>query len=162
MTGPILTGDYLYPARLNRPDSYSVASTSSQTGVTSEVVSLTVTGVTFKSGWAYEAHFRAAVYGTAALQALFRIRKTNAAGTDWGEYGRVRCEGISAGTSAMANGSLVLLRSAGTDLTAVDVALTVAGSGSISVFANAASPRYLVIRPVGYASEYTGCGVEVA
>lgn len=162
MPGPITSGMRLTPDRLNRPPTYSVASTAPQTGVgTTETVSLTVSGVTFKAGWAYEVQMRGLVYGTAAVQALFRVRKTNASGTDWGEYGRVTCVGTSAGTSIMANGAIVLVRSASTDLTA-DVALTVvASSGTVNVFASATSPRYLVVRPCGWASEYAGCGVDV-
>ncbi|MFF0469325.1 hypothetical protein ACFYPX_18075 [Micromonospora zamorensis] len=162
MPGPIASGNYLFPHRLNRPAVHTAVSTAAQTGVgTTETVSLTVPGVMFKAGWAYEVQMRTAVYGTAAVQALFRVRKTNAAGTDWGEYGRVTCVGTSAGVSAMANGSIVLLRSASTDLTA-DVALTiVASSGTVNAFASATSPRYVVVRPCGFASEYVGCGVEV-
>ncbi|MEU7843957.1 hypothetical protein AB0B39_23690 [Micromonospora sp. NPDC049114] len=164
MPAPIASGNYLFPSRLNRPPTFSALSTAAQTGVgTTELVSLTVAGVTFKAGWAYEVQMRGGVYGTAASQALFRIRKTNAAGTDWGEYGRVTCVGTSAGTTAMANGSIVLVRSATTDLTA-DVALTVVASSgaTVNVYANATSPRYLVVRPCGFAYEYVGCGVEVA
>ncbi|WP_157743888.1 hypothetical protein [Micromonospora zamorensis] len=162
MPVPIASGMRLTPSRLNRPTSYSVRSTASQTGVgTTETLSLTVPSVTFKAGWAYEVQIRGLVYGTAAAQALFRVRKTNVAGTDWGEFGRVRCESTSAGTSAMANGSIVLLRSATTDLTAAVALTIVASSGTVNVFANAASPRYVVVRPCGFASEYAGCGVEV-
>jgi hypothetical protein len=139
------------------------ASTSSQTGfTTTEVVSLTVSSMVFKAGLAYRAHLRAAVYGTAGAQVLFRLRKTNAAGANWGEYGRIRCEGTSAADGAMANGSIILLRSAGSDLT-VDVALTVVtDTGTGNVFADAASPRSLTIEPIGLASTYTGLGVDVS
>lgn len=159
--GPIASGNYLYPHRLNRPPMFSAVAITSQTGITAETVSLTVEDVIFVAGWAYEVQIRGGLYGTAGVQALFRIRKTNLAGTDWGEYGRVRSEGISAGNSAMVNGSLVLMRSASTDLTA-DVVLTCQPtSGTVNIFASATSPRYAVVRPCGYATEYVGCGVEV-
>ena len=129
---------------------------------TSETVALTVTSMLFKAGWAYRAFIRTAVYGSAAgVQASFRLRKTNAAGADWGELGRVRCEGTTLGTSAMANGSLILTRSAVTDLT-TDVALVVAAStGTVTLWAGAASPRYLVIEPIGSAADYADLGVDV-
>lgn len=150
-------------ASLLKPPAGKAFATTAQTGIgTSETVSLTVPGMLFTAGWAYRVHIRTAVYGTAALQALFRIRKTNASGTDWGEFGRVRTEGVSAGTAAMVNGSLILLRSAGTNLTA-DVALTCqASSSTVSLFASASSPRYLIVEPIGDATEYEDLGVEVS
>lgn len=162
MPGPIASGMRLTPDRLNRPPTFRAASPTPQTGVgTTETLSLTVAGVTFRAGWAYEVQIRGSVYGTAAVQALFRLRKTNLAGADWGEYGRVRAEGTSAGLSASALGSIVLVRSATTDLTA-DVALTiVATSGTVNVFASATSPRYVVVRPCGWATEYAGTGVDI-
>lgn len=164
MTAPIASGDYLYPHRLNRPTTYRAANPAPQTGVTVETVSLTVPGVVFRARWAYEAVLRTAVYGTANAQVLFRIRADGLTGTDWGEYGRVTCVGPSAGQSAMANGTLVLLRSGATDSAPTDVVLTIAPSAgaTVNAFASAASPRYLVIRPCGPASEYAGCGVEVS
>lgn len=156
-------GMKLTPARLNQPATGTATSTGNQTALgTTETVSLTVTGMVFKAGWAYRAYIRTAVYGTANAQVHFRLRKTNTAGADWGEYGRVTCVGASLGNAAMVNGSLILVRSAGTDLTA-DVALTATASAAAAgnLFGSAVSPRSLVIVPVGDASAYAGVGVDV-
>ena len=152
------SGDFILP----EPPPGTAFSTSSLTGVsTTETALLTVSNMLFAAGWAYEVKIRAAVYGTAGLQCLFRLRKGVVGGTDWGEYGRARCEGTSAGNAAMANGSIILLRSAATDLT-VNVVLTgTASSSTLNVFASSASPRYLLIKPIGLASDYAGLGVDV-
>lgn len=148
-----------------RPDRPTVGlstSTSQHTGFgTTEVVSLTVTSMVFKSGWAYRASIRGSLYGTAGAQVLFRLRKSTASGTPYGEYGRVTCAGASAGDGAMANGSIYLLRTAGSDLT-TNVVLTVAtDTGTASIFADSDSPRYLLIEPVGPVGDYPTIGVDV-
>lgn len=149
-------------ALLTKPPTGSASSTTTQTTTsTSETVSLTISNMLFKSGWAYRASIRTAVYGTTGALAFFRLRKTNASGTDYGELGRVACEGTVTGSAAMANGSLILVRSAGTDLT-TNVALTTStNTGTINLFASASSPRYLLIEPIGKASDYAGLGVDV-
>ena len=152
------SGDIILP----EPPPGVAFSTTTQTGVgTTETATLTVSNMLFAAGWAYAVTMRAAVYGTAGLQCLFRVRKSSAGGTDWGEYGRTRCEGTSAGNAASANGSLILLRSAATDLTATVVLTATASSSTLNVWASSASPRYLKIKPIGLASDYAGLGVDV-
>lgn len=158
----LLSGQRLTPARLNDPPRGQAFSNASQAGIAAEVVSLTVSGMTFKAGWAYRAYLRTLVYGSAAgILVHFRLRQSNLSGADYGEYGRVETKGTAASFAVMANASLVLTRSAGTDLT-TDVALTVtANSGTATLFASSASPRYLCIEPIGPATEYLGLGVDV-
>lgn len=158
----VRSGMRLTPTRLNDPPRGQAFSNASLGGIAAETVVLTVTGMTFKASWAYRAYLRTLVYGSAAaILVHFRLRQTGLAGADYGEYGRVETKGTSAGTAVMANGSIVLTRSAGTDLT-TDVALTVtANTGTATLFATAASPRYLCIEPIGPASEYLGLGVDV-
>ena len=158
----VRSGMRLTPARLNDPARGQAFSSTTQTGISSEVAVLTVTGMTFKAGWAYRAYMRTLVYGSAAaILVNFRLRQASVAGADYGEYGRVETKGNSASFAVIANGSVVLTRSAGTDLT-TDVLLTaVASTGTASLFASAASPRYLCIEPIGPASEYLGLGVDV-
>lgn len=148
--------------RNDRPTPGKTSATTQHTGFgTTEVVTLTVNNMVFKAGWAYRASMRGITYGSAGAQVLFRLRKTDAAGASWGEFGRITLEGASAGDGVMANGSLILLRSASTDLTA-SVALTVAtDTGSGNVFADAGSPRYLLIEAAGPVGDYTGLGVDV-
>lgn len=126
---------------------------------------------TFKGGWAYEVTIRGQVYGTAGVQAHFRLRKWQSSGspstwTDWGEYGRVAVYGPNISNSAQVGGDVTLLRTAATDLTAT-VALTCArnsgASGSlVNVFASTASPAYMIVKPLGPAVLYQGFGVEVS
>ena len=152
------SGDIITP----EPPPGTASSTSSQSGIgTTETATLTVSNMLFAAGWAYEASIRAGVYGTAGLQCLFRLRRSTAGGTDWGEYGRARCEGTSAGNAAMANGAIILLRSAASDLTVNVVLTATASSSTLNIFASSASPRYLLIRPIGLASDYAGLGVDV-
>ncbi|SCF06688.1 hypothetical protein [Micromonospora mirobrigensis] len=146
---------------ITKPAIGKASNTVSQSSITTEAVSLTVSSMVFKAGWAYRAYIRTAVYGTVGAQVAFRLRKTNATGTDLGEFGRVTCDGTVVGSSAMVNGSIVLVRSAGTDLT-TDVVLTVSAStGTVNCWAGTSSPRYLIIEPIGTAAEYAGLGVDV-
>jgi hypothetical protein len=132
---------------------------------TTETAALTITGVVFKAGLAYEASIRQGCNGTARLLLSMRLRKFNVvltSGADWGEYYRWACEG-AAGASTMANNAtLILLNNTAADITS-DVNLTAAASAAtINVVASAASPRYFTIKPCGFASDYLGLGVQVS
>lgn len=121
---------------------------------------------TFKAGWAYAVRLRGQVYGTAGVQAHFRLRKGSPAGADWGEYGRVPVTGPNIGQSNIATGEVVLLRTASTDLTAT-IALTLARNGGsagnvVNFLATNASPAYIMVVPIGPAVMYQGFGVEVS
>jgi hypothetical protein len=152
----------LTPARLNDPSRGQAFSSSPHSAFSTEAVSLTVPGMVFKAGWAYRAYIRGLLYGNASgILVHFRLRQTGLGGADYGEYGRVETKGTAISTSVLVNGAVVLTRSAGTDLT-TDVALCVsAGSGTGTLYATSASPRYLCIEPIGPASEYLGLGVDV-
>lgn len=148
---------------LTKPPTGKASDTNPHTGITAESVSLTVTNMAFRAGWAYRASIRGAIYGSAAgLLAHFRLRKTNLAGADWGEYGRAETKGASVGTSFMVNASLILLRSAATDLLSSVALVVTPSSGTINIFASIASPRYLLIEPIGPAAAYADLGVEVS
>lgn len=130
---------------------------------TTETASLTITGMTFVAGIAYEASMRCGI-ATAATGTLasMRLRKTNAAGADWGEY--FRFEG-KASPVMSAISSIFLINNTQTDVVS-DVCLTaqssVAAANALNIYANANSPRYLVIKPAGFASDYVGMGVQVS
>jgi hypothetical protein len=112
---------------------------------------------------------RCGVFGSAARNLMpARVRKFNAtpaSGADWGEYFRFAAEGTVAGLTVSAIASIFLINNTAADITS-DVNLTVAaqvGTASyITVFANATSPRYFTIRPVGFAADYAGMGVQVS
>jgi hypothetical protein len=132
---------------------------------TTEVAALTITGMTFKAGLAYEAimrcHIAAATAGN-LLQA--RIRKYNAtpsSGTEWGNYYNFRGEG-----AAWANvlGITYLLNATAADITSdvnLNMQASVAAASAITVTATSTSPRFFLIKPVGFAVDYAGIGVQV-
>lgn len=131
---------------------------------TTETTSLTITGMTFAAGLAYEVNMRAGVQSaTAGTVCNFRIRKTNSTGTDWGEFFRFEGKGAAGVMSAISQ--IYLVNNTQADVVA-DVVLTaqssVAAASAFTVFANAASPRFLLIKPAGFASDYVGMGVQVS
>lgn len=131
---------------------------------TTETTALTITGMVFKAGLAYEATIRMGVSGTSGNLCLTHVRKYNATpanGADWGEYFRFRAEP----SPAAAIGTLYLINNTAADITS-DVNLTVssnvAASNAITCFATTASPRFFVIKPAGFAADYVGMGVQVS
>lgn len=137
---------------------------------TSEVAALTITGMVFKAGLAYEASMRYGLF-TATINTTLvetRIRKynaTTASGADWGEYFRFNSPGSSSGGSSSAIGTIYLLNNTSADITS-DVNLvvqsTVAAANAATLFANTTSPRYFIIKPAGFAADYAGIGVQVS
>lgn len=132
---------------------------------TTEVTALTITGMVFKAGLAYEATIRmgvsAATSGNLCLTHVRKYNATPASGADWGEYFRFRGEP----SPAAALGTLYLINNTAADITS-DVNLTVSSNvavaNAITCFATTASPRFFVIKPAGFASDYVGMGVQVS
>lgn len=159
-TGYVIMG--ALPSSVTMPGRDRITATITDIGAEQVVLSVPFT---FKGGWAYEVKVRGQVYGTAGLQGHFRLRKTSAAGADWGEYGRVPCSGNLPGQANMVNGSIFLLRTASTSLTAT-VTLTCArnsgaASDTVNFLATLASPAYMMIVPIGPAVMFAGFGVDV-
>lgn len=127
---------------------------------TTESTILTITNMIFKAGTAYRAFLRTGLNGPNGAQCLFQIRKTNSTGTQLGEYGRVTTLSTAVGSTVMANGSLIINRSASTNLT-TNIVLTAAASASVNLWASTVSPRSLIIEPIGLASDYAGLGVDI-
>lgn len=141
---------------------------------TTETIALTIPGFTFRAGYAYRANIRTGISSAAAGTVVnLRLRKgstltlnggvpNTATNPDYGEYFRYEGKGTANVMSAL--GSQYLLRSAATDLV-TDVSITaqssVAAANAITLYANTTSPRYLVIEPAGFASDYVGMGVDV-
>lgn len=140
-----------------------IFSTSNSSAInTTETVVLTATNVVFRAGVAYEAHVHCGLFGDAVGRlASVRLRKTNAAGADWGEYYRMETKGISGATAVPGGGMLYLVRTAATDLTATVVVTLQASAGTVTMLASAATPRRLVIVPVGDATDFANFGVDV-
>lgn len=135
---------------------------------TTETAALTLTGFTFRAGYAYKATYRSGFLAAAATtRAGFRLRKYNAtpaSGADWGEY--FRFQAASTPSDVMnAFGTLYLLNATGADITS-DVNLiafsTASGASALTIWASTPSPRYLVIEPAGFAIDYVNMGVQVS
>lgn len=133
-----------------------------------EVAALTITGVVFKAGLAYEATMRQGIWGTAArLLINMRVRKFNAtpgSGADWGEYYRFSTESGASITFTMGCfGQLILINNTAADITS-DVNLTAGPNAAtqMTIQSTTATPRYFTIKPCGFAVDFVGLGVQVS
>jgi hypothetical protein len=138
---------------------------------TSEVAALTLTGMTFKAGLAYEATFRMGLVTAASSTMVnMRVRKYNAtpsSGADWGEYFRSFGNGGvgSTGTPIGCIGTIFLINNTAADIVSdvnFTLAASVSGSPAATAFATTASPRYFTIKPTGFAADFVGLGVQVS
>lgn len=157
VTGDVQIGSFSAP----RGIAGKQASTTSSAAIgTTETVIFTITNLVFKAGRAYKVTVgRLLQQNTVGAAALFRVRKTNAGGTDWGIVGRILCADTTVAVTAQCLG--YLLRTAGTDLT-TDVALTLqAGVGTATQVATATEPRFFLIEDVGTAADFANLGVAV-
>lgn len=145
----------------------------SGTGPTTEVAALTITGMVFKAGLAYEVSMRSGLFTAAATTLCeMRVRKFNAtpaSGADWGEFFRYNGPGApnSASGSISCLGTIFLINNTSADITS-DVNLcaqlnsNVVGALTGTLQANATSPRFFIIKPAGFAADYVGLGVQVS
>lgn len=133
-----------------------------------ETLVATIAGYTFQAGIAYEATMRypvrADVAGSVGDTINLRLRKTNVAGADWGEFFRAIMgpNGLVVSNTSM----IYLLNTTAADIVS-DVAMTAQYSSWVSpdsgtLFATTASPRFLTIRPTGFAADFVGMGVAVS
>jgi len=134
---------------------------------TTETAALTLTGMVFKAGLAYEASMRYGLYATASTTLVeTRIRKYNAtpsSGADWGEYFRFNSIGTSAGGSQSCIGTIYLINNTSADITSdVNLIIQLSAASSTTLQANSTSPRYFIIKPAGFAADYVGMGVQVS
>lgn len=146
------------------------ATTTVVLATTTETAALTITGIVFKAGLAYEATMRMGILTAAANTFVnCRVRKFNAtpaSGADWGEYFRFTGNaGVSGTAPQSALASIFLINNTAGDITS-DVNLTVqssvAATAAATSFANATSPRYFIIKPAGFAADYVGLGAQVS
>lgn len=145
-----------------------VSSTSPLTlSTTTETAALTITGMVFKAGLAYECAMRFGLYAAASTTLVnARIRKYNAtpsSGADWGEYFRFNSQGTTSSGTQSCLGSIFLYNATAADITS-DVNLTaqLSAASSTTLFCTTTSPRYFIIKPAGFAADYVGIGVQVS
>jgi hypothetical protein len=121
---------------------------------TTETVMLSSTDL-YKAGRAYEVRHNGGVRGAAAnCYAQFRLRNTNAAGQDLGEFYREFC-GSSASTVVSARRSGAIFTIGSSDITRT-VALTMQGTatGDVTHFASTNTPRQMLVFDIGRATDY--------
>lgn len=133
----------------------SSSSTSNSAAVgTTETVIVTISNFVWRANRAYRCE-----YGPSIVTSLttnvgqFRIRKTNAAGTLWGNAGAHGPSGSSPPINAM--GQFFVRRNTGSDLTATIVlTLQAQTSGTATQQGTADTPRYLTVVDVGHAADH--------
>lgn len=131
--------------------------TANSAAVTAETVLMSFT-VPYLAGRAYRVTVGGRVAASnASGRTRVRIRKTNAAGTIWGDYGVV-AGSLTAGDAQPMQGSTVLVRSAGTDLNGVTTCLTLqnlaGGANTSNIVSAAVAPSIFDIVDIGPASAY--------
>lgn len=144
----------------------SLAGEDFQTGnsaaVTAETVVHTIANMVFVEGRAYRITCGSRVETSNANgRARFRLRKTNAAGAQWGDLGTIATTGTAGDDCATPGSAVYLVRAAGagSDLTATLV-LTLehlaGGANTATMLGSATNPRYLVAHDVGASGDYPG------
>lgn len=125
--------------------------------VTAETVVMTISNFVFAAGRAYRVAFGSQVETSNVNgRARFRLRKTNAAGTLWHDYGTVLTTG-TAGDNTQAHNEGYLRRTAGTDLTATTV-LTLenlsGGANTATMIRSTGTTRHFIIEDCGAATDF--------
>lgn len=129
------------------------AVSSAAIGVTETVV-LSFPSKTYLAGRAYEVRMRGGVVlSTVTTKADFRLRKTNAAGQDLGEWFRYSTSATSGVDQANGNGPVFTV-APGADVTGVLVLTIAATTGTATHFAFATSPRRVIIEDIGDDTDY--------
>jgi len=125
--------------------------TASSGAIGAETVVLTTPTTTFYDGRAYEVMFGGRFSSSAAATVSFRVRKTNAAGQSL--IYTQRQDAAANSSSFFYRG--IVVRTAGTNLTATALVLTLAASaGTVTMVAAADTVRYLEVRDVGAAGDF--------
>lgn len=135
-----------------RKDAFS---TSFSAAIGAETVALTITNFNFRDNRAYRISYGQMAQSSAAAnqEIIYRFRKTNAAGTLYGDVKRhlIPLTGIAYATE----GNWIVRRNDGAGDLTTTVVLTIEGiGGNVQQAATATSPRYLLIEDIGSASAY--------
>lgn len=131
--------------------------TASSANVTAETVVSSFTQP-FLSGRAYMVQFSGRIDTSDANgRPRCRLRKTNAAGTQWGDFGGWTTN-VNVGEDMAVSGSTILRRTAGTDLNGATTCLTLehlaGGANTARLVASATNPFYFGMWDIGAASSY--------
>lgn len=116
---------------------------------TTETVVMTLPAFTYRAGRAYEVSMKAGIgISTITTKADFRLRKTNAAGQDLGEWFRYSST-ATAGIDQANGPGPVFTVAPGADVTATLVLTLASTTGTTIHFGSAASPRRVIVRDIG-------------
>jgi len=131
-----------------------VASTVSSAAIGAEAVVLTGNSITWAAGRAYEVINNPYATGdTASSSVVFRIRKTNLAGTDLHDSVVTNSPNIGNGTSGLLR--RIIRNNTSADVTANIVLTMNAAVGTAIDNGGALSVRYLETRDIGAAADYS-------
>lgn len=121
---------------------------------TTETAVITITNFVWRANRAYRVEFGPAI--TASLTTnvgQFRLRKTNATGTLWGDAAAFGPSG--APPNIAASGCFYVRRNTGSDLTAtVVLTLQASSAGTVTQIGQAAAQRYLSIVDCGHTADF--------
>lgn len=149
--------DLFWINALTGDDDGVAQATADSSNISAETVILTVSGYTFAAGYAYRFEVGGTLFGsTGSNDAVFKIRKTNASGTTYVAFGRIRATYSTTGTA----GDLGLLvaygaNNGGSDVTADTVLTVLANTGTVTHGGSSTRPRFLRITPCGPAGNFS-------
>ncbi len=147
-TGPTTPDLVAYGTSLSRGYRNRVISAISSAAVAAETVVMSLPAFDYKAGRAYEVKITGQfALSAAANQAIFRIRKTNAAGQLLADYGRSVSTTVNGTALNLANINFTV--GAAADVNAVLVLTAQATAGTVQVFAGAGFPRKVEVWDVG-------------
>lgn len=126
------------------------ASTSNTGVITAETVTFTLTSLTLKQGTAYRVEGGNRINASAAVSAIYRLRKTDITGTIVAQSPSFAGVGLGLATNAHWTSFITPT----VDLTS-DFVYTLQGTGvGVVSLGNAVSPRFVSITPAGRADDY--------
>lgn len=133
--------------------------TASSANVTAETV-VNSFSMSFRSGRAYSIRFGGRIDTSDANgRPRCRLRKTNVAGTQWGDFGGWTTN-VNVGEDLAVASETILRRTAGTDLTGITVCLTLehlaGGANTARLVASATNPFWYGAMDIGAAADYPG------
>lgn len=159
-------GDVPTAEQINQPGhkAQTAATTSSAAFGTTEAIILTVSNFVFEARRAYKIAFGGGWDDASGTPTRVnpRIRKTNASGTMWIDFGWQPLGSFASGTVwGNRNPAGYVRRAADTDLTATFVLSALVDTGTLVHFANSTLRRWLVIEDVGSDADFGTTAFDV-
>jgi hypothetical protein len=153
--------NHALPDAVGKGHKGSAGATSDSAAVTVETVVLTISSFVFKDGRAYRITYGSGVTCDVVGDAVFAVRKTNAAGTIYADGIRYPCR-TGANTYAAESTRYVRRTAGGGDLT-TDVVLTlnVITAANATHRGSATRPRFFEIEDCGLAADFANVSVAV-